>query len=118
MKQDTLQSPFIFENLKDSSLKNCTSINDMLLLFKLMKKNKLSPAEGHVYFLLRNKYEDAYVNLLREMNPFKYQIYLEEQEKLLLQKETLHQNEIEIQQQLVEQEKKEYQEWLMFQKRA
>jgi hypothetical protein len=118
MKQETFQSPFIFENLKDTNLKHCTSINDMLLLFRLMKKIKLSPAEGHVYFLLRNKYEEEYMNLLREMNPFKYQIYLEEQEKLQLQKETLHQNEIEIQQQLVEQEKKEYQEWLIFQKRA
>ena len=118
MKQEAFQSPFIFENLKDTNFKNCKSINDMLLLFRLMKKNKLSPAEGHVYFLLRNKYEDAYMNLLREMNPLKYQIYLEEQEKLLLQKEASHQNEIERQQQLVEQEKKEYQEWLMFQKRA
>jgi hypothetical protein len=118
MKQEAFQSPFIFENLKDTNLKNCTSINDILLLFRLMKKNKLSPTEGHVYFLLRNKYEEAYMNLLLEMNPLKYQIYIEEQEKLLLQKETLHQNEIERQQQLVEQEKKEYQEWLMFQKRA
>jgi transcriptional regulator of heat shock response len=118
MKQETLQSPSIFENLKDKNFKNCKSINDMLLLFRLMKKNKLSHAEGHVYFLLRNKYEDAYVNLLREMNPFKYQIYLEEQEKLLQQKETSHQNKIERQQELIEQEKKEYQEWLMFQKRA
>jgi len=118
MKQDTLESPFIFEKIKDISCENHKSINDLFLLFRLMKKNKLSPAEGQVYFLLRNKYEDAYMNLLQEMNPLKYQIYLEEQEKLLLEKETSHQNEIERQQQLVEQEKKEYQEWLMFQKRA
>ena len=118
MKQDNLQSPFIFEKIKDISCENHKSINDLFLLFRLMKKNKLSPAEGQVYFLLRNKYENAYLNLLQEMNPIKYQIYLEEQEKLLLQNESSHQNEIERQQQLVQQEKEEYEEWLMFQKRA
>lgn len=118
MIQEALQSPFILEKIKGTSWENRKNINDMLLLFRLMKKNKLSPAEGQVYFLLRNQYEEAYVNLLREINPVKYQIYLEEQENLILQKAAAHQNEIERQQQLVEQERKEYEEWMFFQKRA
>jgi len=48
----------------------------------------------------------------------KYQIFLEEREKMLHQKELSNQSEIEKQQQIVEQEKKEYEEWLAFQKRA
>jgi hypothetical protein len=52
------------------------------------------------------------------MDPIKYQIYLEEQENLLIQKETSHQNEIKRQQQIVEQEKKDYEMWLSIQKRA
>jgi len=83
-----------------------------------MKKDRLSAAEGHVYFLLRNQYEEAYLNLLREMDPIKYQIYLEEQEKLKLQKEASHQNEIKRQQQIVAQEKKDYEMWLSIQKTA
>lgn len=118
MLEEALQSPYILEKIKNTSWKNRDVINKILLLFRLMKKNRLSAAEGHVYFLLRNQYEEAYLNLLREMDPIKYQIYLEEQEKLLLQKEASHQNEIKRQQQIVEQEKKDYEIWLSIQKRA
>ncbi len=118
MIQDVINSPFILDKIKDTSWENRKSINDMLLLFRLMKKHKLSPAEGQVYFLLRNKYEDVYLNLLREMDSNRYQIYLQEQEELFHEKKVAIQNEIERQQQLVEQERKEYDEWLVFQKRA
>lgn len=118
MLEEALQSPYILEKIKKTSWKNRDVINKILWLFRLMKKNRLSAAEGHVYFLLRNQYEEAYLNLLREMDPIKHQIYLEEQEKLLLQKEASHQNEIKRQQQIVEQEKKDYEMWLSIQKRA
>ena len=118
MLEEAMQSPYILEEIKKTSWENRDVINKILLLFRLMKKNRLSAAEGHVYFLLRNQYEEAYMNLLRELDPIKYQIYLEEQEKLLLQKEASHINEIERQRQQVEQEKKEYEAWLMFQKIA
>ena len=118
MLEEAMQTPYILEKIKDTSWENRKIINDILLLFRLMKKNRLSAAEGHVYFLLRNQYEEAYLNLLREMDPIKYQIYLEEQEKLLLQKVASHQNEIKRQQQIVEQEKKDYETWLSIQKRA
>ncbi|MCX6293956.1 MAG: hypothetical protein NT127_06650 [Sphingobacteriales bacterium] len=118
MLEQAMQSPYILEEIKKTSWKNRDNINKILWLFRLMKKNRLSAAEGHVYFLLRNQYEEAYLNLLREMDPIKYQIYLEEQEKLLLQKEASHQNEIKRQQQIVEQEKKDYEMWLSIQKRA
>jgi len=118
MLEQAMQSPYIMEKIKITSWENRDTIKDILWLFRLMKKNRLSAAEGHVYFLLRNKYEEAYMNLLRELDPIKYQIYLEEQEKLTLQKEASHLNEIERQRQLVEQEKKEYEAWLMFQKIA
>jgi hypothetical protein len=118
MLEEAMQSPYILEEIKKTSWENRDVINKILLLFRLMKKNRLSAAEGHVYFLLRNQYEEAYMNLLREHDPIKYQIYLEEQEKLMLQKEASHINEIERQRQQVEQEKKEYEAWLMFQKIA
>ena len=118
MLQEATQSPFILEKIKDTSWENRDIINDILLLFRLMKKNRLSAAEGQVYFLLRNKYDEAYMNLLRETDSMKYQMFLEEREKMLHQKELSNQNEIIKQQQLVEQEKKEYEEWLAFQKRA
>jgi len=116
--EQAMQSPYILEKIKKTSWENRDVINKILLLFRLMKKNRLSAAEGHVYFLLRNQYEEAYLNLLRELDPIKYQIYLEEQEKLMLQKEASHINEIVRQLQQVEQEKKEYEAWLMFQKIA
>jgi len=118
MLEEAMQTPYILEKIKDTSWENRTIINDILLLFRLMKKNRLSAAEGQVYFLLRNKYEEVYMNLLREMDSMKYQIFLEEREKMLHQKELSNQSEIEKQQQIVEQEKKEYEAWLAFQKRA
>ena len=118
MLEEAMQSPYILEKIKKTSWENRDVIKKILLLFRLMKKNRLSAAEGHVYFLLRNQYEEAYLNLLREMDPIKYKIYVEELEKLTLQKEASHINEIERQRQQVEQEKKEYEAWLMFQKIA
>ena len=118
MLEQAMQSPYILEKIKITSWENRDVINKILLLFRLMKKERLSAAEGHVYFLLRNQYVEAYMNLLREHDPIKYQIYLEEQEKLMLQKEASLINEIERQRQQVEQEKKEYEAWLMFQKIA
>jgi hypothetical protein len=118
MLQEAIESPFISKKIKLTSWENRNTIEDMLRLRRLMLKQKLSPAEGQIYFLLRNKYEEAYVNLLKETNPIKYQVYIEEQEKLISQREAEKIKDIERQLQFVEQELKEYEAWLAFQKRA
>ncbi len=118
MLQEALTSPFILEQIKITPWENRRAIHDLLLLYRLMNKQRLSPAEGQLYFLLRNKYEEGYVQLLKENHPLRYQVYLEEQEKMQNQQEEQINQEKVRQQALVEQERKEYEEWLAIQKRA
>jgi hypothetical protein len=118
MLQEARQSTFISNKIKTTSWENRHTIADMLRLRRLMLKQKLSPAEGQLYFLLRNKYEEVYIQLLKETNPIKYNIYIEEQEKLLYHRKVEKIKEIEKQLQFVEQELKEHEAWLAFQKRA
>ena len=74
-----IQTPtFILNEEKKKGQRSKHYIKELQMLFRLMNKEKLSPAEGQVYFLLRNKREHAYVQLLKEMNPLRYEIYLEE----------------------------------------
>lgn len=118
MLQEALTSPFILEQIKITTWENRSAIHDLLLLYRLMNKQRLSPAEGQLYFLLRNKYESAYVQLLKENNPMRYQVYLEEQEKMQHQQKEAAIQERTRQQLMVEQEKKEYEWWMALQKRA
>jgi hypothetical protein len=83
MTQEIQTPVFILNEEKKKGHRNMHYIKELQLLFRLMTKGKLSPAEGQVYFLLRNKLENAYVQLLKEINPFRYEIYLEEKTALL-----------------------------------
>jgi hypothetical protein len=83
MLQEAMQSPFMLSKIKKTSWLNRGYINNLFLLYKLMQKQKLSPTEGHHYFVLRKKYEEEYSSLLKEINPLKYRVYQEEQLKLL-----------------------------------
>lgn len=118
MLQEAMQSPFILEKIKRTSWENRGYIKNLFLLYRLMQKQKLSPAEGQHYFVLRNKYQDEYLSLLKENNPLKYQIYLEEQQKLLSQQQEDNQKELNRQQILIQEERKEYEQWISLQKRA
>lgn len=118
MLQEAIQSGFILDKIKKTSWENRGYIKELLILYNLMQKQKLSPAEGQHYFVLRNKYQEEYASLLKETNPIKYQVYVEEQQKLLEEQ----QNQIKIYfaqiEQKIKQEKEEYHQWLAIQKRA
>ena len=118
MIKEAMQSPFILEKIKKTSWVNREYINQLFLLYRLMNKKRLSAAEGQLYFILRNKYKDEYVELLKEMSPVKYRNYLEEQERLI----NLSKEEELIQEQrkqiFIEQEKSDYEYWMKIQKRA
>lgn len=118
MLQEAIQSSFILDKIKKTSWENRGYIKELLILYNLMQKQKLSPAEGQYYFVLRNKYQEEYASLLKETNPIKYQVYVEEQQKLLEEQ----QNQIKIDfaqiEQKIKQEKEEYHQWLAIQKRA
>ena len=118
MLQEAMQSPFILEKIKTTSWGNRSYIKELFLLYRLMQKQKLSPAEGQHYFVLRNKYQQEYMYLLKETNPVKYQVFIEEQERLMQQKQDQLLSKAAKQQQLVEEERKEYLQWLALQKRA
>jgi hypothetical protein len=118
MLPEALQSPFILNQIKVTDWSNRQFIKELLLLHQLMHKQKLSPAEGQHYFVLRNRYKESYLHLLKETDPVRYQVFLEEQEQLRQQSELATLTEALLQQQLVEAERKEYQAWLAFQNRA
>ena len=118
MLETAIQSPFILEKIKTTSWQNRNSIKDLLLLFRLMSKQKLSAAEGQLYFVLRNRYQEEYMYLLKETNPIKYRVCLEEQERLIQKDQDKQKTKALCQQQLVEEERKEYEQWLALQKRA
>lgn len=118
MLQEAMQSIFILEKIKNTSWENRGYIKDLLLLYRLTQKQKLSPAEGQHYFVLRYKFQEEYACLLKETNPIKYQVYIEEQQRLLEEK----QDQLKIasvqKEKQIQQEKEEYQQWLALQKRA
>lgn len=84
MTQEIQTPAFILneEKLKGSKNKK-RYIKEINMLFRLMTKTNLSFVEGHLYFLLREKRERAYLQLLKEIFPLRYEIYLEEKSALL-----------------------------------
>lgn len=117
MLQEIMQSPYILNQIKITKGSNRQFIEELLLLQRLMIKQKLSPAEGQHYFVLRNRHKDSYLYLLKELYPLQYQVFLEEQEQLQQRQENSVKESL-LQRQLVEAERKEYEQWLAFQKRA
>jgi L-rhamnose mutarotase len=118
MLQEIMLSTFILEKTKKTSWQNRGYIQRLLLLNRLMKKQKLSPAEGQLYFILRNKYQEEYMALLKESNPVKYQIYIEEQQKLLMLQQEEIKTRKELQAILIEEEKAVYEQWMSLKKIA
>ena len=118
MLQEVMQSSFILEKTKITSWENRGYIQSLLLLFRLMKKQRLSPAEGQLYFLLRNKHQDEYMSLLKEIDPIKYQVYLEEQQKLVMLQQDQNKIKQENQLRIIEEEKAEYEQWMALRKIA
>lgn len=85
-----IQTPvFILKEEKLKGNNNKRYIKEINMLYRLMTKERLSPAEGQVYFLLRNKRENAYFQLLKEIFPLRYEIYLEEKLALLENKKSI-----------------------------
>ena len=118
MIQQAMVSPFILSKIKITNWENRIYIQNLLLLYRLMHKQRLSAAEGQHFFLLRNKYKDEYLNLLKETDAVKYQVYLEEQERLSkfeADQKTLEQARQKL---YLEEEKKEYEQWMALQKTA
>jgi hypothetical protein len=118
MLQEAMQSNFIFKKIKTTSWDNRGYIKDLLLLYRLMQKQKLSSAEGQHYFVLRNKFQEEYTHLLKETNPIKYHVYIEEEQKLLEDKQDQLKIATAQKEKQIQQEKEEYQQWLILQKRA
>jgi hypothetical protein len=86
-----IQTPvFILKEEKLRGINNKRYIKEINMLYRLMTKERLSPAEGQVYFLLRNKIEHAYLQLLKEIFPLRYEIYLEEKSALLENKKPIN----------------------------
>ena len=86
-----IQTPvFILKEEKLRGSNNKRYIKEINMLYRLMTKERLSPAEGQVYFLLRNKIEHAYLQLLKEIFPLRYEIYLEEKSALLENKNPIN----------------------------
>ena len=86
-----IQTPvFIIKEEKLTGSNNKRYIKEINMLYRLMTKERLSPAEGQVYFLLRNKIEHAYLQLLKEIFPLRYEIYLEEKSALLENKKPIN----------------------------
>jgi hypothetical protein len=118
MFQIAIQSSFILGEIKKTSRENRKRIRDLFLLCQLMQKQKLSSVEGQHYFVLRNKYQDEYACLLKETNPIKYHVYIEEQQKLLEEKQDQIKMASAHKEKQIQQEIEEYQKWLALQKRA
>jgi hypothetical protein len=118
MLQEAMQSIFILKKIKCTSWQNRGYIKDLLLLLSLMQKQKMSPAEGQHYFVLRNKYQEEYRCLLKETNPIKHQVYIEEQQRLSEEKQDQIKMASAQKEKQIQQEIEEYQKWLALQKRA
>ncbi|MEY4702707.1 MAG: hypothetical protein RIR96_604 [Bacteroidota bacterium] len=78
MAEKINQTSYLLQEMHSKNESEKIENSYLNLMFRLMNKKKLSPAEGHVFFLLRNKYEDAYRQLLKAINPISYQVYEEE----------------------------------------
>lgn len=78
MIQENQKAMLTFEDVRDKIKFHKKHYHHVFLMFRMMNKKKLSFIEGHHFFLLRNKYEKAYVQLLRELDPMRYELYLEE----------------------------------------
>lgn len=118
MLQEAIQSFFILKKIKTTNWENRGYIKDLLLLYRLMQKQKLSPAEGQHYFVLRNKFHEEYACLLKENNPVRYQVYIEEQQRLSEDKQDQFKIATTQKEKQIQLEKEEYQQWLELQKRA
>jgi len=116
MIKEALQSVFIVNKIKATSWEDRKYINHLMLLLRLMKKSKLSAAEGQLYFLLRNKYEEEYLQLLKETAPERYRFFIEDRELQHKHKEA----EMESQEQRIakqiSRELAEYKQWIAIQK--
>lgn len=80
-----------------------------------MKKSRLSPAEGQHFFLLRNKYESEYLELLKEIDPYKYRLALEERELLLLEAQKEKETKAQKIARQINIELAEYNQWMAIQ---
>jgi len=118
MIQEALQSYFILSKIKTTKWENRNYIKELLLLLRLMKKTKLSAAEGQLYFLLRNKYQQDFLQLLKDADPIKYRAFMEEQELAVQQKITDKLNKIQKIKATVQSEIDEYNLWLSIQRSA
>lgn len=112
------QSPFLIQKIKECSWKNRRYIHDLLLLRRILQKQRWSFAEGQLCFLLRNKYAEEYGCMLQELKPDQYQVWLEERE--VAKHNKVDQDKIQLirEQALVEEEKKEYVLWCSIKKSA
>jgi hypothetical protein len=115
MESTILSSPFLRQQLKATDWKNRAELHQQVLLYRLMKKKRLSAIEGQLYFHLRNRYQESYVQLLKEMNPVAYKAYLEQQEALLCRQSMEQQSLADRQREWIAQEKREYAMWLSLQ---
>ena len=115
MNKELLQSLFILNKVRTTAWENRTYINNLILMLRLMKKDRLSPTEGQLYFLLRNRYEREYLELLREMNPEKYKIALEERELLLFQEQKEKETKAQKIARQINIELAEYNQWMAIQ---
>jgi hypothetical protein len=118
MNKEIFQSLFILNKVKTTSWENRLYINHLTLLLRLMKKSRLSPAEGQHFFLLRKKYETEYLELLKEMDPGKYRIALEERELLLLQAQKDVETDAQKIARQINIELAEYNQWMAIQQTA
>jgi DNA replication initiation complex subunit (GINS family) len=116
MLKDELQSLFIINKIKTTGWQNRIYINHILLMLRMMKKSKLSPAEGQLFFLLRNKYENEYLQLLKENDQEKYRAFMEDREVQLNYKEAEAESKQQKIAKRIKQELEEYKEWITIQK--
>ena len=118
MNKEIFHSHFILNKVKTTAWENRFYINHLTLLLRLMKKSRLSPAEGQHYFLLRNKYETEYLELLKEIDPEKYRVALEERELLLLEAQKDVETEAQKIARQINIELAEYNQWMAIQQTA
>ena len=118
MIQEAMQSYFILSKIKTTKLENRAYISHLLLMLRLMKKTKLSAAEGQLYFLLRNKYTQEFMHLLKENDPLQYRVFIEEQERMQFEQEAEKVNQQNNIKTLIKNEIDEYHQWLSIQQSA
>lgn len=116
MIKEEIQSLFIINKIKNTAWQNRIYINHILLMLRMMNKSKLSPAEGQLFFLLRNKYENEYLQLLKENDPEKYRAFIEDREVQLKYKEAEAESKEQKIAKQIKQELEEYNEWIAIQK--